>query len=83
MTTIIEIDYTTGGNREATEDSSETNSSKSDDGDTYILNTNSKKFHKEDCSSGKRIGDKNKSAYTGQRDELISQGYTPAECCNP
>lgn len=79
----VEIDYATGENREATEDISSADSSQNKTGDTYILNINSKKFHKEDCSSGKRIGEKNKSVYTGQRDELISQGYTPAECCNP
>ncbi|GFI22815.1 DNA-entry nuclease [Lachnospiraceae bacterium] len=79
----IEIDYATGENCEATEEISKVDSAQTKKGNTYILNTNSKKFHTQDCSSGKRIGDKNKDNYTGNRDDLISQGYTPAECCNP
>lgn len=79
----IEIDYATGENCEATEEISKVDSVQTKKGNTYILNTNSKKFHTQDCSSGKRIGDKNKDNYTGNRDDLISQGYTPAECCNP
>ena len=74
----IEIDYATGENWEAKDGISNAGND-----DTYILNTNSKKFHTQDCTTGKRTSDKNKSVYTGPRDELISQGYTPAECCNP
>ena len=50
---------------------------------TYILNTNTKKFHHSHCSSAKRISDKNRSTYTGSRDVLISQGYSPCANCNP
>lgn len=78
----VEIDYATGENQKA-EGNVSVGTSDIDVGETYIVNINSKKFHTEDCSSGKRIGDKNKSMYTGHRDELLSQGYTPAECCNP
>lgn len=76
----IEIDYATGESWEAETDVPSTSS---EEGNTYILNTNSKKFHTEDCSSAKRISDKNRTTYKGTRDDLISQGYQPAECCKP
>ena len=50
---------------------------------TYILNRNSKKFHKEDCENGKKTKKTNKEEYTGNRDYLIGIGYEPAKCCNP
>lgn len=50
---------------------------------TYILNTNTKKFHYSDCGSASRISDKNKGTHTGTRDELISQGYSPCGNCDP
>lgn len=54
------------------------------DSDTeYILNTNSKKFHTTDCSGAKNISPKNKTRYKGDRDELISQGYSPCGTCDP
>lgn len=49
----------------------------------YILNTNSKKFHTTDCSGAKNISPKNKTRFKGDRDELISQGYSPCGTCNP
>lgn len=49
----------------------------------YILNTNNKKFHKEDCSSIKDMKEKNKENYTGSREDLILQGYDPCGRCNP
>ena len=50
---------------------------------TYVLNTNSMKFHLPSCSSVAKIKDKNKQEYTGSRDDLISRGYTPCSICNP
>ena len=49
----------------------------------YILNTNSKKFHTTDCSGAKNISPKNKTRFKGDRDELISQGYSPCGTCDP
>lgn len=49
----------------------------------YIININSKKFHKESCSSVKDISSKNKKTYTGLKDNLIDQGYEPCKNCNP
>lgn len=51
--------------------------------ETYILNTNSHKFHRPDCSSASQISDINKEEYTGTREELIKQGYTPCGYCKP
>ena len=50
---------------------------------TYILNTNSRKFHRLDCSSASQISDANREEYTGTREELIEQGYTPCGYCKP
>lgn len=79
----IEIDYATGENHEVQEGLLNTDSTDVDENSTYILNINSKKFHTEDCSNGNRISEKNKSVYVGSKNELISHGYIPAECCNP
>lgn len=51
--------------------------------ETYILNTNSRKFHRPDCSSASQINDANREEYTGTREELIEQGYTPCGYCKP
>lgn len=50
---------------------------------TYILNTNTKKFHYSSCGSAKKIKDSNKDTYTGSRDELIARGYSPCGNCDP
>lgn len=72
----IEIDYATGESTmvgiELPEDSAD-----------YILNTNTKKFHKPTCSNANSISDKNRKEYFGSREELIAQGYKSAGCCNP
>ena len=50
---------------------------------TYILNTNTKKFHLPTCSSVKQMAEKNKKTYTGTRTEVISMGYSPCQRCYP
>lgn len=50
---------------------------------TYILNTNSMKFHDADCEWASQISQKNRKDYTGSREELISQGYAPCGSCHP
>lgn len=52
-------------------------------GTTYILNTNTKKFHYPDCSSVKQMAEKNKQEYTGNRDDVISMGYDACKRCKP
>ena len=49
----------------------------------YILNKNTKKFHKPECSGAKKIKAKNKGEYTGSRQTLIDEGYEPCGNCNP
>lgn len=51
--------------------------------DTYIVNTNTGKFHKPSCRSVKQMKESNKSERTTTRDELISEGYEPCKNCNP
>lgn len=50
---------------------------------TYVLNTNTKKFHYPTCSSVDDMKEKNKQIYTGSRDEVINMGYVPCKRCNP
>ena len=50
---------------------------------TYIINTNTGKFHEPSCRSVKRMNDSNKKEYIGSRDDLITQGYEPCKICNP
>lgn len=49
----------------------------------YILNTNTKKFHRPDCSSVKQMKDSNKEEYEGTREEVIEKGYDPCKKCHP
>lgn len=52
-------------------------------GITYMLNTNTKKFHYPTCSSVDDMKEKNKQIYTGSREEVINMGYVPCKRCNP
>lgn len=49
----------------------------------WILNTNTKKFHYPSCSSVGQMKDKNKWAYTGNRESVIDMGYDPCGRCKP
>jgi competence protein ComEC len=50
---------------------------------SYVLNTNSKKFHYPSCSSAKDISASNKKEVNSTRDALIKQGYSPCGRCKP
>ena len=50
---------------------------------SYVLNTNSKKFHYPSCASAKKIKDSNKAVSNESRSILISKGYSPCGNCNP
>ena len=52
-------------------------------GITYVLNTNTKKFHYPTCSSVDDKEEENNEIYTGSRDEVINMGYVPCKRCNP
>lgn len=80
----ILIDYATGDSSFAgTQQTEQSNSPAQNIENTYILNTNTRKFHYSSCSSVKQMSDKNKQTYTGSREDLISQGYDPCKKCNP
>lgn len=49
----------------------------------YVLNTNTKKFHLPSCSSADDIKATNRQEYSGNRDDLIAQGYVPCKRCDP
>ena len=50
---------------------------------SYVLNTNSKKFHYPTCSSVGDMSPKNRSDVSLSRDEIIAQGFVPCKRCNP
>lgn len=74
----IEIDYHTGDSK-----SSETEQPSKTSEDLYVLNRNTKKFHRPDCSSVQDIKPKNKQEFSGNTETLIQQGYSPCKNCNP
>lgn len=50
---------------------------------TWVLNTSSMRFHRPGCSSVSTIKEKNRSDFTGPREELVEQGYKPCGVCKP
>ncbi len=52
-------------------------------GTTYVLNTNTGKFHRPSCSDVKKIKSYNRRDFTGTRSEVINMGYSPCGHCNP
>lgn len=94
----IIIDYLTGESQRdpdytgpGTNDISNSNEIKTEsqedtsvsDSATYILNTNTHKFHYPTCSSVSDMAEKNKKVSSESRDEIISQGYVPCKRCKP
>ena len=50
---------------------------------SYVLNNNTMKFHKPTCKSVKDIKPENRQDFTGDRADLIAQGYSPCGNCHP
>lgn len=50
---------------------------------TYVLNTNSKKIHRPDCSSVKSMNESNKQETNESIADLEAQGYTACQRCDP
>lgn len=50
---------------------------------TYVLNTNTKKFHRETCGSVSQIKEENFQKVQTSREELEQSGYSPCKNCNP
>ena len=49
----------------------------------YVLNTRTQKFHDPGCSGAADIKAANRQTYTGSREDLIAQGYSPCGQCQP
>ena len=49
----------------------------------YVLNHNTRKFHRPSCSSVEDIKPSNREQYIGSRETLIEQGYAPCKRCMP
>ena len=79
----IVINYSTGESREEEAVQEETGDSQKEEEVTYIVNTNTRKFHLPDCSSVKDMKAKNKIKFTGTKKELTDQGIEPCGRCNP
>lgn len=76
----IIIDYATGKSREGV---MEAETSTEASGESYVLNTNTMKFHVPSCSSAKKIQDEHREDYVGDREDLIEKGYDPCGQCKP
>ncbi len=81
----VAIDYATGDSHLSGKNNqnSHNSSAKEHASAVYILNTNTKKFHKPDCHSVKQMSSKNRKKYKGLRKKLIKDGYSPCKNCNP
>lgn len=78
----FEIDYATGDSWRAKDSNSgQDSSADSSKKTTYILNVNSKKYHKESCNGAKSMNTKNKKTYKGTAADLEKQGYEPCGNC--
>lgn len=71
----IEIDYTTGESR-ASESADATENK-----EIFVVNRNSKKYHKPVCSSVEQIAEQNRIIYTGTEEELQNQGFSACKRC--
>lgn len=79
----IEIDYATGESREGSEPAVDSENRTASEETAYVLNTNTKKFHKPDCASVTDILEENRSDVIKNREELIAEGYEPCGRCKP
>ena len=50
---------------------------------SYVLNTNSHKFHLPSCSSVDTISPKNRKDVNESREQIVREGYAPCKRCNP
>ena len=74
----VVIDYATGESALEGEVSNE-----GDAPTSYVINTNSGKFHLPTCSSVANMAPGNRQDYAGDRQSLLDQGYTPCGVCKP
>lgn len=92
----VVIDYATGDSRKATDEEAAAQSASTSTATstpsgqqsqatekTYVLNTNTMKYHTPDCSSVADIKENNRQEFTGTAAELQQQGYEPCGRCHP
>ena len=87
----VVIDYATGESHasqsvQASDNESNGSNTTSTTGNAtekYVLNTSSKRFHLPTCSNVASMNQSNRQDYTGDRQTLIDQGYTPCGICKP
>ena len=83
----VSIDYATGESSAdgtiVNDTSAQEETSQSEETQTYVLNTNTHKFHKPGCYSVEKIKPENYAEFTGTREEAIAYGYDPCKNCNP
>ena len=65
---------------ESTQEAQDTQTESGEE-ESYVLNTSSHKFHLPTCSSVESIKEDNRQDYTGTREDLIAQGYSPCGQC--
>lgn len=73
----VSIDYATG------ENAADPESLSSGEGQWYVLNTNSRRFHLPGCASVADMKPDNRQDYEGSREMLLAQGYQPCGSCDP
>ncbi len=78
----ITIDYATGASSLEGDALPEDSTQKEPEDTLYILNTSSGKFHLPSCSGAASMKEENRQAFSGSREELIAQGYSPAASAN-
>ena len=79
----VEIDYATGESWLAEEEPPAETATGQTEGQHYVLNTRSMKFHLPECSGVATMSQNNRRDYTGSRQALLDQGYSPCGTCNP
>lgn len=75
----IEINYQTGESKYV----GSLTTTSSGEKQNYVVNLNSRKYHKETCSSVESISQQNKKTYFGYKENLEKNGYVPCSLCKP
>ena len=79
----VQIDYATGESALIGEAVAEPPEQTFTEEPDYVLNNNTRKFHRPSCSSVEDIKPSNREDYSGSRETLIEQGYEPCKRCAP
>ena len=77
---VVTTDTTTGGDIDRSGNNSSTTAPAAS---SYVLNTNTNRFHIPTCASVGRIATKNRQDVNMSRDEIIAMGYSPCGNCHP